>query len=133
MKFKPNWTDAIDNIVNTYFDTIKLNVGNHSKELVFVYNVVPPVEREHPDNIWMIGKSALPSLGTDEDRKMYTIYMNQKLKEKCLETGLRFFDVYNKYINNDGFLTSELSDNNCHIKNNIHIKEELIKILDEKK
>ena len=82
-----------------------------------------PIEREKPENQWMKGKSALPALGTDEDRKNYTLYMNSKIKELCDIRGYVFLDVYDKYIDDKGFLVSELSDNNCHIKNPVFITE----------
>jgi len=122
-KYEPNWKDSVDSIVKSYFETIKINVGGHDPSLVYIYNVVPPIEREAPENLWMKGKSALPSLGTDEDRKIYTVYMNSKLKELCEENKFVFVDVYDKYIDEKGFLIRELSDNNCHIKDPIHIVE----------
>lgn len=128
-KFEPNWEETIDVLVKNYFETIKLNVGLHNPSLVYVYNVVPPIEREKPKNLGLEGKSILPSLGTDEDRKKYTIYMNSKLKEFCKINGYIFLDVYNKYIDKNGFLIDELSDNNCHIKNPIYIIEFLEKKL----
>ncbi len=128
-KFEPNWKDTIDELVESYFKTIKINTDNHDPSKVYVYNVVPPIEREHPDNIWMIGKSALPALGSDTDRQTYTKYMNNKLKECCDLNGFFFFDVYDKYVNEKGFLLSELSDNNCHIKNPIYIQELLVEKL----
>ena len=53
-----------------------------------------------------------PYLGTDEERKMYVLYFNEKLKEKCAEYGYVFFDVYDKYVDVEGFLDEELSDGN---------------------
>lgn len=130
-KFKSNWMETIDDLVKSYFETIKINVGAHEPNKVYVYNVVPPIEREHPKNLWMIGKSALPALGNDEDRKKYTNYMNNKLKEFSKINNFIFLDVYDKYVDENGFLITELSDNNCHIKNPIHIENFLIKILNE--
>ena len=125
-KFEPNWKETIDELVKSYFETIKINVGKHAPSKVYVYNVVPPIEREHPDNLWMIGKSALPALGTDVDRQLYTKYMNNKLKEYCDLNNFYFFNVYDKYVDDKGFLITELSDNNCHIKNPVYMQELLI-------
>jgi hypothetical protein len=130
-KYEPSWKESVDYVVESYFDAIKLNVNNHDPSLVYVYNVVPPIEREAPKNLWMKGKSALPALGTDEDRKKYTRYMNDKLKEMCSKKGYIYLDVYNKYIDDNGFLIGELSDNNCHIKNPIYISEFLENKLNE--
>ena len=128
-KYKPNTTNNIDNLVTSYINTIKVITRNHDPSKVLIYNVVPPLERELEENLWMVGKSALPTVGTDEEIKNYTLYMNKKLKELSNDNSFIFFDVYNKYTNDKGFLTKELSDGNCHIKNPIYIQELLINIL----
>ncbi len=127
-KFEPKWEENIDKLVDSYLKTIKLNVLSHNPKLIYVYNVVPPIEREASHNLRLKGKSSLPALGTDEERKMYTLYMNKKLKELTNKNGFIFLDVYDKYVDDNGFLIEELSDNNCHIKNPIHI----VKFLENK-
>ncbi len=64
-----------------------------------------------------------PILGTDEERKTYFLYFNEKLKEKCIQYNYIFFDIYNKYCDDEGFLKKELSDNGIHIGNGIYITE----------
>jgi hypothetical protein len=69
-------------------------------------------------------------LGTDEERKRYALYFNEKLKEKCIEKEYVFFDIYNYYTDENGFLRKDLSDGNVHIRNgiyiNIFIKENML-------
>lgn len=60
-------------------------------------------------------------MGTDEERKQYSLYFNKKIKEKCIEKEYIFFDIYNKYIDENGFLRKDLSDDNVHIDNDIYI------------
>jgi len=114
------YRDIIDSIVYNYFEAIELNVSVSQLKLknVCVYNVVPPIQkyntRENPE---------YPYLGTDEERKQYALYFNEKLKEKCIEKGYIFFDVYNKYIDENGFLRKDLSDGNVHISNGIYISD----------
>jgi len=114
------YQDIINNIVDNYFDAIQLNISILQIKLtnVCVYNVVPPIQKyntpENPD---------YPYLGTDEERKQYVLYFNQKLKEKCIEKKYIFFDVYNNYIDEKGFLRKDLSDGNVHIHNAIYISE----------
>lgn len=108
----------INNIVDDYMEAIELNITISQIKLknVCVYNVVPPVQKcNTPEN------TEYPYLGTDEERKQYVLYFNEKLKEKCIEKSYIFFDVYDKYLDENGFLTKELSDGIVHISNGVYI------------
>ena len=54
---------------------------------------------------------------------------NKKLKEYCVKYNYIFFDVYDKYTDEDGFLNTKLSDGAIHIGDgtfiNDFIKQEL--------
>ena len=91
---------------------------NKKLKHVCIYNIVPPVK-----NFYKINNSQFPFLGSINDRKKYILYFNNKLKEKCTENNFIFFDVYNKYCDDDGFLNEKYSDGNVHIKNGIFLKE----------
>ena len=112
------YQDIINNIVNNYFEAIELNVSISQIKLknICVYNVVPPIQKYNT-----IENPVYPYLGTDEERKQYVLYFNKKLKEKCIEKEYIFFDIYNNYIDEDGFLRKDLSDGHVHISNGIHI------------
>lgn len=109
----------IDEIVNNYICAINTNISFCKVKLknICIYNVVPPIQKyntlENPE---------YPYLGTDNERKDYVLYFNECLKKKCEENKWLFFDIYNHYIDNHGFLDKTLSDGNVHIKNGIHIK-----------
>ena len=115
---KLSYREIIDSIVTNYFRTINKNVEVFTNLRVCVYNIVPPIEKslktENP---------SFPYLGTDEERKSYVLYFNEKLKEQCLLNDFIFFDIYDKYTDDRGFLKNELSDGNVHIDNPIYIKE----------
>ena len=115
---KTTYKDIIKNIVDNYFEAIELNVSISKIKLknVCVYNVVPPVQKYNTCE-----NSEYPYLGTDEERKQYVLYFNEKLKEKCIEKKYIFFDIYNNYINENGYLRKDLSDGNVHISNGIYI------------
>lgn len=112
-----SYKDIINDVVEKYFEAIDLNVNISKIKLknICVYNVVPPIEKynklENPE---------YPFLGTDKERKEYVLYFNEKLKEKCKEKNYIYFDVYNNYIDINGFLKKELSDDNVHIINDIY-------------
>ena len=108
------YQDIIHNIVDRYFEAIELNVSIAQIKLknVCVYNVVPPIQKHNTHE-----NPEYPYLGSDEERKQYVLYFNEKLKEKCREKKYIFFDIYNHYADVNGFLSKELSDGNVHISN----------------
>jgi len=114
----------INDIVNDYFEAIELNVqvsGIKFKN-VCVYNVVPPVEKHNTHE-----NPEYPYLGTDQERKQYVLYFNKKLESKCFEKKYVFFDVYNNYADENGFLRKDYSDGNVHISNGVYISDFLEK------
>ena len=112
------YQDIINNIVDNYFEAIELNVSISQIKLknICVYNVVPPIQKYNTSE-----NPQYPYLGTDEERKKYTLYFNKKLKEKCIENKYIFFDIYNNYTDENGYLKKNLSDGNVHIRNGIYI------------
>ena len=112
------YQDIINNIVENYFEAIESNISTSQIKLknVGVYNVVPPVQKYNTEE-----NEYYPYLGTDEERKKYVLYFNEKLKEKCIEKEYIFFDVYHKYADKNGFLRKDLSDGHVHISNGIYI------------
>ena len=115
-----SYQDIINNIVDNYFDAIELNISISQIKLknVCVYNVVPPIQKYNT-----MENPQYPYLGTDEERKQYVLYFNEKIKEKCNEKKYIFFDIYNNYIDENGFLRKDLSDGNVHIRNGIYISK----------
>ncbi len=112
------YQEIINKIVDNYFEAIKLNVVTSQIKLknVCVYNVVPTVQKFNTNE-----NTAYPFLGTDEERKRYVLYFNEKIKENCIKYSYVFFDIYDNYTDNNGFLRKDLSDGNVHIKQGIHI------------
>jgi len=114
-----DYNKIISNIVNNYFDAIDINISTCKKNLkyIFVYNVIPPIRyrKEAPDH-------PFPYLGTDDERKNYVLCFNKHIERKCLEKKYIFFNIYDDIKDKEGFLKKELSDNNCHLKNDEAIK-----------
>lgn len=113
-----HYKQVIDTIVENYFIKIKAVVDQFDTLKTAIYNVVPPIQRYNTQE-----NKEYPYLGTDEERKAYVLYFNQKLQEKCLEYNFLFFNVYNNYIDENGYLSKKLSDNNVHINDPIHLLE----------
>jgi len=113
-----DYKEIIDNIVNNYFIQIKNCVDAFDNLKTVIYNVVPTSERDNVNE-----DKEYPHLGTDDERKGYIIYFNKKLEEKCLEYNFVFFNIYDKYIDTNGFLNKSLTDDNVHIRDGIYLKE----------
>lgn len=113
------YENIINDIVNNYIEAIKINVIISQLRLknVCVYNVVPTVQKH---NTW--DNPEYPFLGTDEERKLYVLYFNKKLREKCNENNFIFFDVYDKYTDENGFLNKQLSDGDVHVRDGVYIR-----------
>jgi hypothetical protein len=107
-----DYKQIIDSIVMKYFKQIQIAINTFNKVNTVIYNVIPPVQRdsvsENPD---------FPYLGSDDERKTYVLYFNEKLKQMCIQYNFLFFDIYNDYIDSNGFLDKSLSDGNVHISN----------------
>jgi len=114
----------IDNIVSKYIEAIQLNIKECKVKLknICIYNVAPPIEKHNTEE-----NPQYPYLGSDQERKSYTLYFNKKLKEKCYENNWIFVDVYDKYCDDNGFLSKNLSDGNVHIQNPKFLKEFILK------
>jgi len=114
-KYKENYQELINKIVENYFKAIKLNVEQFHNILTIIVSVPPVVQFALEKN-----KSSFPVLGEDSDRKKYSEYFNSQLKIKCLEYEYINLDSYNLYLNDAGYLNSLYSDNLCHIMDAIY-------------
>jgi len=122
----------IDEIVSHYFEAIKVNVEQYKNLIVLVYNVVPVYKVDSRIILSEPTKAnPYPFVGSNEERKEVTLYMNSKFKEYCEKYNYMFFDVYDKYCDEEGFLNLKFktNDNTVHIGNGIYITEFLKIIL----
>ena len=106
------YESIIDDLVDNYFEAIKLNVITSKLQLhkIGVFNVVPPNNGGTRNHDWQ-GISR-----PEELRKSFVVYFNQRLAEKCKEYGYWFVDIYDKYTDAQGWLDPQLSDNHMHIR-----------------
>ena len=114
------YQEIISKIVNDYFDAINLNVSllNVKLRKVCVYNIPPPAEKHNTSE-----NPECPFRGSDEERKQYTLYFNERLREKCAEYKYTYFDIYDHYTTENGFLRKDLSDGIVHIRDGIYIED----------
>jgi hypothetical protein len=116
--YKHGGIECIDSIVSSYFEAIKQNEANFNSIKIAVFNVVPPVKKENTEE-----NKEYPYLGTDLQRKSYVLYFNERLKEYCSKYNYIYFDVYDKYVDEEGFLNKKLSDGNVHISDSTFLRE----------
>jgi hypothetical protein len=154
-----NHIDTIINeLIHNYFESIKINIQNmkniqdtkniqdsyipfistrisnknRSNKLNIIVCCVPPtMNQSYHENIHGKITHEFPFVNSDEERINYTKKMNQKIKEYCQLNNFHFLDYYDNYLNTEGTLNVELSDDICHIKKNEYILEELYKIIDK--
>ena len=114
-----SYQSIIKTIVDSYFEGLREIVAPFKKLQVYVYNVVPPIEVD--STVW--NNPEYPFLGTNEDRKKYTLYFNECIAANCQSYGYGFFDIYDKYMDSNGYLIRSESDNLVHIINPQHHHE----------
>ena len=113
-----SYQQIIDNIVNGYFEAIQENKDQFESLNIWVFNLPPPVETHNTEE-----DSSYPFIGSDEERKSYVLYFNECLKYKCQAYKYGYFDIYDKYTDNNGFLNKLLSDNRVHIRDPKYLEE----------
>lgn len=112
-----DYKNIIDVIVKEYFEQIKRAVDDFDELKTVIYNVVPPIQKHNT-----FENPSFPYLGTDEERQKYVRYFNEALRKKCIEYDFVYFDVYNDYIDENGYLEKTLSDGNVHIRESGSLK-----------
>jgi hypothetical protein len=118
-----DYRTIIDPIVDRYFERIR--EATQGRQLrIAVFNVVPPVQIANLDPKYV----ASAVFGSDEERKSYVLYFNQKLKEGCEKNNFIFFDVYDKYCDENGFLARPMTYGDVHIGDPCYVKEFLDQI-----
>ena len=119
-----SYKNVIEEVASSYFNAIRENVSQYNNLKTCVYNVVPPhryrkESKTHP----------YPFLGSDIERREYYLYMNQLLRELCIENNYFYFDIYDESCDEEGFIKHELTDGNIHLRDTTHSREVIKKIL----
>jgi hypothetical protein len=123
-----NRYEFMGGMINRYFEAIEANVSQFKNLTVLVF-CIPPVAKledtkRYNDMTW-------PTLGTDDERKKYTEYLNEGFKQQCINYNYTYFDFYKECCADDGYLDTSLSDGTWHIKDPKHIKAKLIEIINK--
>ena len=117
--------EVIDTLVTSYINRV-ISIRNEYGNNLAVMSVVPPMKIENDENK-IYHSPNFPFIGSDIERRDYTIKLNSKLLKECKSNDILFLDVYSDYVTDDGYLIRELSDNNVHILNRDRVINSLIK------
>ena len=130
-----NYKNLISSMCNDYLSKIlEIKKDNEIKN-VFIYNILPTRRVDSKEPYVLDCKSyqvydeekakPFPFIGSDEERKLYTFSMNNKLKELSQLNEIGFIDVLSQYSDQDGYLNMNLSDGTVHINDEKHLKNYL--------
>jgi hypothetical protein len=114
----PPFMETIDELVKNYFEAIEKNVVGRDPKDIWIYNVVPPPQRDIPGRAWA-ENPGYPFLGNDQERLSFVRHMNEKLRE----TKYTFVDLFDRYSDENGFLNLKMSDDGTHVSDPAPLQE----------
>jgi hypothetical protein len=106
-----SYMEIIDSIVSAYIGRILELSASLPGVRCCIYNVVPPVQRHMSAE-----NKQYPFLGSDEERRSYTLYFNAALAAACVTHGFTFVDIYDAYATPEKYLNRAHSDGHVHIR-----------------
>jgi hypothetical protein len=114
-----NEDDVVNDLVNNYYRSIRMNIVNTNCKIIIV-GVIPPTK--HSDyGAGIVDEYS--SVGNDGDRVRYTNNVNKKLEEYARPYNYIYFNPYSYYTREDGTLKHELSDSTVHLGDNSYFLE----------
>ena len=100
-------TEVIHDLADKYMSILKRNSATH--KLIGVMSIMPAMRFDNEKN-----NPEYPFRGTDEDRRDWTILLNDLLRQRTAQAGHLFLDIFSYYADADGFLDPSKSDGNVH-------------------
>lgn len=111
---KNTWSNEINNLFTNYIlKVVFFKVKYKIKPIIScIYpNPRPGAEGQNPN-------------GSYEERKKYTLYANDLLKNLCYNNHLHFLDIYNIITDEYGFIKNEFTHDKIHLDyNNKNLRE----------
>jgi hypothetical protein len=121
-----NEDEIIYNLVDNYFKTIKNSIINCKK--IIIVGVIPPTKQSNYENLHGPILHEFPFVGNDEERVRYTMKVNKRIEENCINNNYIYFNPFFYYMREDGTLKYELSDNCVHLGNNSFFLEQFTEL-----
>lgn len=112
---KENYEIELNNLLTKYIDLILIYKSK--------YNIIPIIQNIYPNPLI---KSKNVN-GSEEIRIIYTKYANELLYKLCKKNEIKFFDIYEKITDNNGYIKKEYTKDGIHLDyNNKKLQSEII-------
>lgn len=109
--------EIIDDLINNFMN--KLLEFNYKDYNIHILSVIPPIQKDLAIEV----NNEFPFIGTDGQRKIYTLILNQKLFELCMYLKIGYFDQHELYVDSNGYLDINKSDKIVHAIKTIELEE----------
>jgi len=109
--------DVINKLITNFIKALLFNKNNY--KYIAVQSIVPPTRKSDSNYV--------PENVSDIDRIRYTKKINTILNTELPKYNMFFLNLYDHYVDDEGFLKSDLRDDNIHI---IHTNYMDIKLLE---
>jgi lysophospholipase L1-like esterase len=114
--WKNSYKEAINSLVLSYIELINRFSNGTPYKIKPIVSCVFPIPQNTNNNM----------TGSNEDRINYTIYMNEKLKELCLQNSIPFFNIYNLLQDNNIISSNVVDGDKTHLdRKNIKLREQI--------
>lgn len=133
-----NLNEIVETLTNNFFQYIEKNKKSFPHLKIIICCVPPPMDEEYyiSKNGMHQNEFPFPFLGINNERIEYTCLLNRVLEAKCKIHDFYFLNYYSLYVQSDGTLKTELSDDVVHILESIPIvnmlKDIVIKIIEQR-
>jgi hypothetical protein len=102
------WQNEITNLFTSFVDKVLLLSSKYKIKPIIPCVYPNPRPDAHGQN----------PCGTYEQRRMYTVFANNMLKQLCETNNLPFLDIYDLITDEHGFIKREITADNIHLDYN---------------
>lgn len=126
-----NYNRNIDSVITNLVDSYLLKITQYNNHIAVCGTVPPAKTINNIDKLEHTINSEYNFVGSDDDRKLYTIKLNKYLENKLNEKNIPYIDMYSHY-HIDGFLDKNLAADLIHISHKEYINSTIINLLSKK-
>ena len=112
--------DVINILITNFINALILNKQNY--KYIAVPSIVPTTRQSDSNYV--------PENITDIDRIRYTKKINKILSNELSKHNMYFLNLYDHYVDNEGFLKAELRDDSIHIIHTNYMDTKLLEMIE---